>query len=542
MHARNLLVRFVLALLIVSDISSVFAAPPTPPSGFLAGWLFAQYFKNIVEGWWGTGTCPAWQGIVGFNTWSSSLYGIPVCQAVASSQWITNAGNIYYNVGNVGIGIDIPTYKLQVNWNIAAKISTNDSNSITLWNSTRNWNMYNLGWTDSASPNAFIIENCPIPGLCTRPITISVSNNIWIGTSSPASKLDIGGNVNNSVQATFTRAADSNFALQAINRSAVNVNGALVSSFWVYWWWLDSSSINFYRWGGAQDWKIALSTNATDRLFVENNGNVGIGTSSPWQKLSVAGTVESTTGWFKFPDGTIQTTASTAVSTLSWTSISWKPTSLAGYWITDALDLTSSQYPTGIKYFQWNKWSSSYLGANNTYPLEAFSNDWWAAAMSFHRAWAYAVNLWLDPDNVFRIWWWSAASNRWQLDMSWNNTIAGNFQAAGSPVPANWYNIQWWSVWVSTVYWYTRVCAQNSSWDCSAWWGVVMGAENTSAAISLWSNGNIYASNYYYKSDIRLKKDIKILSWALDKIRQLNWYSFNWKKMECLKLVLLLRR
>jgi len=39
------------------------------------------------------------------------------------------------------------------------------------------------------------------------------------------------------------------------------------------------------------------------------DGSVGIGTASPGQKLTVAGTIESTSGGVKFPDGTVQSTA-----------------------------------------------------------------------------------------------------------------------------------------------------------------------------------------------------------------------------------------
>ena len=46
-------------------------------------------------------------------------------------------------------------------------------------------------------------------------------------------------------------------------------------------------------------------------IAVTAAGNVGLGTTTPAEKLSVVGKVESTTGGFKFPDGTTQTTAAT---------------------------------------------------------------------------------------------------------------------------------------------------------------------------------------------------------------------------------------
>ncbi len=50
-----------------------------------------------------------------------------------------------------------------------------------------------------------------------------------------------------------------------------------------------------------------LNTRVSNFSF--SSGNVGIGTVSPGQKLSVSGTIESTSGGFKFPNGSTQTIA-----------------------------------------------------------------------------------------------------------------------------------------------------------------------------------------------------------------------------------------
>ena len=58
-------------------------------------------------------------------------------------------------------------------------------------------------------------------------------------------------------------------------------------------------------------------------MTILNSGNVGIGTPSPGQKLTVTGTIESTSGGIKFPDGTTQTTAAAPATALRTYDSGW---------------------------------------------------------------------------------------------------------------------------------------------------------------------------------------------------------------------------
>jgi hypothetical protein len=169
----------------------------------------------------------------------------------STSQWTTSGSNIYYNTGNVGIGTTSPGGLLDIN-----SASTNDRLLLSYSGSTK------AAFGVTTGGVAYMYHHTS----STFPIWISAGGNFGIGTTSPASKLNVSGdNITVSAGYGIAWAGDQT----RIMTPEDNVSGALIR----------------YGSGGI----MRFVNGSTEHMRINGSGNVGIGTTSPVRKFEVNG-------------------------------------------------------------------------------------------------------------------------------------------------------------------------------------------------------------------------------------------------------------
>ncbi len=265
----------------------------------------------------------------------------------ATTAWSINSNDIYYNTGNVGIGTSTPGALLTVG---GAMKFTNTANTLihhqTNESGAPDGDGFRIRYDESflSGPNDYLViektdqNQSPSPdgGIAflnttsdggtlveTVSLIIEGNGNIGVGTANPEALLTLDGAMK------FTNNAETLIHHQTNESGAPDGDGFRIrydESF--------LSGPNDYlviektdqNQSPSPDGGIAFLNTTEDggtlvetvSLIIEGNGNVGVGTSSPGEKFEVSGTVSSTTGGFKFPDGTVQTTAATTTAS-TWT-------------------------------------------------------------------------------------------------------------------------------------------------------------------------------------------------------------------------------
>jgi hypothetical protein len=132
--------------------------------------------------------------------------------------------------------------------------------------------------TQTGAGNALVVEDSTNPD--STPVVVDASGNVGIGTSSPDFLLDVAGRIG---------------ILEGTNGIAFHDGAGSVSAG--------------VRADSGDNLVFATGSSDTERGRIDSSGRVGIGRTPTTNLLEVAGTIESTSGGFKFPDGSTQSSA-----------------------------------------------------------------------------------------------------------------------------------------------------------------------------------------------------------------------------------------
>ncbi len=210
-----------------------------------------------------------------------------------AQQWSTSSNGIDIfnsNSGNVGVGTISPGVKLDIlsSTNLIARfgsttpahtqviidsLASHNSNLTLQRGGVPKWYMGNRAATDRLS----FIESTGI----TEVLTLTQDGNVGVGTIAPQFKLDIL-STSTTLVARFATPTHSQVLIDA--GPAHNSNLTLQRSGVSKW----------YLGNRASDDRLSFvnSTGTAEMLALLQNGNVGVGTTSPTEKLQVAGNVK----------------------------------------------------------------------------------------------------------------------------------------------------------------------------------------------------------------------------------------------------------
>ena len=176
-----------------------------------------------------------------------------------------NIGMVIDSSSNVGIGTSSPAFKLDVSVSTAGDYAALINNT----NSTNGYGLLARTASTGTSSYAFAAR-----AGSSDIFVVRADGNVGIGTTSPGQKLDVSGNIaSNSIYLYDSTSND---------RLVLDLDGS------------DNLQISTGTSTGSRG--ITFFTESSEKMRILSGGNVGIGNTSPGNKLEVTGIIEATVG------------------------------------------------------------------------------------------------------------------------------------------------------------------------------------------------------------------------------------------------------
>jgi hypothetical protein len=189
-----------------------------------------------------------------------------------ATQWVTSGSNIYYSIGNIGVGTVQPfSARIESFSSLATALpaslgATQSSSTMRLTNGSvaLDFGAYNT------SPSVWIQASNPGSLGTSYPILLNPNSGstglVGIGTTNPTEKLDIQGTATTNIKVKSTGAFSAGLTLIPNNLSTGFVISATASA---------TPDLTF------------TTASGTEAMRIKSNGNIGIGTTNPQQLLSL---------------------------------------------------------------------------------------------------------------------------------------------------------------------------------------------------------------------------------------------------------------
>ena len=189
---------------------------------------------------------------------------------------------------NVSIGTDGPAYGVKIKANFPG-VTGGWARAFSITNETDNQTYISLGSLGGTVNGVSYIANSYIgKNYDDQYMTFLPNGNIGIGTTNPAQKLEVNGSATFNGAIISSSSDNSGGVIQLRNPSKTS-NG--LASTWMIYNMTGGYGNSLQFW--AYDNIGCAGGMCTNRFTIMDNGNVGIGTTNPTSKLTVAGNIAS---------------------------------------------------------------------------------------------------------------------------------------------------------------------------------------------------------------------------------------------------------